>query len=280
MKLQPFLMCFALCVVYATGKPTEKGRVRGDEPLNKRKHDDAENFDYDREAFFLGEQEAMAFDQLTPEQSKERLGMLVVRIDEDKDGFVTMEEMKKWLQDVQKRWIYKNTELQWDIFDLNGDGVVSWDEYKNVTYVKIDDDTETNEGLNYRQIMAREERRFMIADLNGDQKANKTELAAFIHPEHFKHMEEIMVLEMIEEMDKNGDGVIDIGEYTDDMYRHDGKREPEWVIMDRKQFTEVRDKNKDGKMDVQEVREWILTTEYDQDEAEAKHLIYEADKDK
>lgn len=74
MELRPLVMCFALCVVYATSKPTEKkDRVHHDEPLSNREHDDNENFDYDHEAF-LGQEEAKTFDQLTPEESKERLG--------------------------------------------------------------------------------------------------------------------------------------------------------------------------------------------------------------
>lgn len=74
MELRPLVMCFALCVVYATSKPTEKKeRVHPDEPLSNRDHDDNENFDYDHEAF-LGQEEAKSFDQLTPEESKERLG--------------------------------------------------------------------------------------------------------------------------------------------------------------------------------------------------------------
>lgn len=73
MELRPFIMCFALCVVYATSKPTEKkDRVHHDDPLSNLEHDDAENFDYDHEAF-LGQDEAKTFDQLTPEESKERL---------------------------------------------------------------------------------------------------------------------------------------------------------------------------------------------------------------
>ena len=73
MELRPFVMCFALCVVYATSKPTEKkDRVHHDDPLSNLEHDDAENFDYDHEAF-LGQEEAKTFDQLTPEESKERL---------------------------------------------------------------------------------------------------------------------------------------------------------------------------------------------------------------
>lgn len=60
--------------------------------------------------------------------------MLVERIDEDKDGYVTVEEMKKWIKHAQKRWIYDDVDRQWKSHDLNGDNVVSWEEYKNATY--------------------------------------------------------------------------------------------------------------------------------------------------
>ncbi len=60
--------------------------------------------------------------------------MLVERIDEDKDGYVTVEEMKRWIKHAQKRWIYDDVDRQWKSHDLNGDEVVSWEEYKNATY--------------------------------------------------------------------------------------------------------------------------------------------------
>lgn len=60
--------------------------------------------------------------------------MLVDRIDEDKDGYVTADEMKRWIKHAQKRWIYDDVDRQWKSHDLNGDGFVSWEEYKNATY--------------------------------------------------------------------------------------------------------------------------------------------------
>lgn len=66
-----------------------------------------------------------------------------------------------------------------------------------------------------------------------------------------------------------------------DMYNQEGDAtEPEWVKTEREQFTEFRDKNKDGKMDKEETRDWILPNDYDHAEAEAKHLVYESDADK
>ena len=72
--IRPLLMCFALCVVYATSKPTEKKeRTHHEAPLSSREHVDAEGFEYDHEAF-LGKEQAKTFDDLTPEESKRRLG--------------------------------------------------------------------------------------------------------------------------------------------------------------------------------------------------------------
>ena len=47
---------------------------------------------------------------------------------------------------------------------------------------------------------------------------------------------------------------------------------------EREQFTTIRDKNNDGKMDHDEVRDWIIPPDYDHSDAEAKHLIRESDK--
>lgn len=110
----------------------------------------------------------------------------------------------------------------------------------------------------------------------------------------------------MEDIDKNGDGFIDLEEYigeapgagavppgdgspslsrrlslAGDMYSQDGDAdEPEWVKTEREQFTEFRDKNRDGKMDKDETKDWILPSDYDHAEAEARHLVYESDQDK
>lgn len=60
----------------------------------------------------------------------------------------------------------------------------------------------------------------------------------------------------------------------------DHEEEPEWVASERQQFSEFRDKNNDGKMDKEETLDWILPSDYDHAEAEAKHLLHEADVNK
>ncbi|XP_055761705.1 calumenin-A isoform X1 [Salvelinus fontinalis] len=281
MEIRPLLMCFALCVVYATSKPTEKKeRIHHDAPLSSREHDDAQGFDYDHDAF-LGQKEAKSFDDLSPEESKRRLGVIVEKIDGDSDGFVTEVELRAWIKKAQKKYIYENVDRQWKDFDVNNDGMISWEEYRNVTYGTYLDDPEPDDGYNYQHMMARDERRFKMADQNGDQIANKEEFTAFLHPEEYDHMKGIVVLETMEDIDKNGDGFIDLNEYIGDMYNHeDEMEEPDWVATEREQFSEFRDKNKDGKMDREETMDWILPSDYDHAEAEAKHLVYESDSNK
>ncbi|XP_039617371.1 calumenin-A isoform X1 [Polypterus senegalus] len=281
MELRQILFYFTLSVVFVLSKPTEKkDRVHHDPQLSDKVHDDNENFDYDHDAF-LGAEEAKTFDQLTPEESKERLGMFFDKIDADKDGFVTDEELKAWIKKAQKKYIFENVDRQWHDFDINNDGVISWEEYRNVTYGTYLDDPDPDDGYNYKQMMSRDERRFKMADKDGDMIATKDEFTAFLHPEEYEYMKDIVVLETMEDIDKNGDGFIDLEEYIGDMYSHDGDpQEPEWVKTEREQFVEFRDKNRDGKMDKEETKDWILPSDYDHAEAEAKHLVYESDKDK
>lgn len=60
--------------------------------------------------------------------------MLVDRIDDDKDGFVTEAEMKQWIKHAQRRWVYEDVDRQFKSHDNDGDNLISWEEYKNATY--------------------------------------------------------------------------------------------------------------------------------------------------
>lgn len=43
-------------------------------------------------------------------------------------------------------------------------------------------------------MMERDERRFKIADQNSDMRATKEEFTAFLHPEEYDHMKDIIVM--------------------------------------------------------------------------------------
>jgi len=272
-----------LCVLVLFTHASPKDRVVKDD-LSKEKHYGGEDHDhnpeYDHEAF-LGKDEARSFEELTPEESKKRLGKLFGKVDKSGDGLVTEEELKEWIQFTQKRYIWDDAEKQMKQNDMDKDGKIAWDEYKNSTYGFIEEDDSNN--AQYQEMIGRDERRFKKADKNGDSILSAEEFAAFLHPENDDTMKGIVIDETLEDIDKNGDGLIDLDEYIGDLWPEDERskgNEPDWVKTEKEQFTQYRDKNKDGKMDRDEVSDWIMPDDFDHVESEAKHLIAESDADK
>ena len=56
-----------------------------------------------------------------------------------------------------------------------------------------------------------------------------------------------------------------------------GDNKPDWVTQERKMFAVERDKDGDGFMSFEEVKQWIIPDDFDHSLAEAKHLIVKAD---
>ncbi|XP_062592137.1 calumenin-like isoform X2 [Saccostrea cucullata] len=285
MKLIEIYLILALIVITyssAIPKPGEdkKNRVH-EQKLSEaeHEHEGEHNADYDHEAF-LGKDEAKTFDQLTPEESKERLGIIVGKIDKDGDGKITEQELKDWIQYVQKRYIITDTDRMWKDHDVEADKL-SWASYKKRTYGSEDDPTdEDSSTFSYKDMIERDERRWKAADKDGDGFLNKEEFADFLHPEEAEHMRDIVVKETMEDIDKDKDGFISLEEYIGDMWPDKNEEEPDWVKTERETFASQRDKNGDGKMDLEEVKNWIIPPDYDHSEAEAKHLISESDSNK
>lgn len=62
-------------------------------------------------------------------------------------------------------------------------------------------------------MMQRDKRRWEAADKNKDNKLSKEEFADFLHPEEAAYMHDVVILETIEDIDKDGDGNISLQEY-------------------------------------------------------------------
>lgn len=136
-------------------------------------------------------------------------------------------------------------------------------------------------GFSYKAMLTRDRRRWSVADRDGDDALTKAEFTDFLHPEESPYMRDVVVAETVEDIDKDNDGKISVDEYIGDMYRatDDGDDEPDWVKHERETFKTFRDKDGDGSLNNEEVKDWIIPQDFDHAEAESKHLIYEADSD-
>nr|XP_023014709.1 calumenin isoform X1 [Leptinotarsa decemlineata] len=253
--------------------------------LSDKEHFENEhhNPEYDHEAF-LGE-EAKTFDQLPPEESKRRLGLIVDKIDSNNDGIINREELRDWIRFTQKRYITEDVDRQWKQQNPENNPTISWETYQNMVYGFLDTLSQSeiekdDGGFSYKKMLKRDRRRWATADKDGDDALTKEEFSNFLHPEESDYMRDIVVLETMEDIDKDQDKKVSLKEYIGDMYRgEEGEEEPDWVISEREQFNTYRDKDGDGFMDEEEVKNWILPQDFDHAEAEARHLIYEADSD-
>uniref|UniRef100_G3U6I0 Reticulocalbin-3 n=1 Tax=Loxodonta africana TaxID=9785 RepID=G3U6I0_LOXAF len=283
------LLALALAPRALRAKPTVRKErvVRPDTELGERPPEDNQSFQYDHEAF-LGKEDSKTFDQLTPNESQERLGRPLPLVASEGEGieYTKEEDIKLWLlRSVTKRYYVRLSHVLgvWNRQTRLGDDGGVWDKEAQSTNL-LGNPAEFHDSSDhhtFKKMLPRDERRFKAADLDGDQTATREEFTAFLHPEEFEHMKEIVVLETLEDIDKNGDGFVDQDEYIADMFSHeDNGPEPDWVLSEREQFNEFRDLNKDGKLDKDEIRHWILPQDYDHAQAEARHLVYESDKNK
>uniref|UniRef100_A0A8D3C675 Reticulocalbin-3 n=1 Tax=Scophthalmus maximus TaxID=52904 RepID=A0A8D3C675_SCOMX len=168
--------------------------------------------------------------------------IIVDNIDSNKDGFITEDELKVMIRDAQKKHTSKQVERQWNDSDVNNDSLIGWYRFKNVTYGSYMDNPQIEAEYNFTHMI--------------DSSADKLQFTAFLYPESYEHMQDVVVQETIDDINKSGDGFIDLNEYIED-----NVKDPDWVETERQQFSELRDKDKDGKMDRQETMEWILPSD-------------------
>ena len=88
-----------------------------------------------------------------------------------------------------------------------------------------------------RPMMDRDERRWLKADGDGDGQLTKAEFQAFLHPEDHYNMVDIVVLETLEDMDKDSDGAISEQEYIGDIYKVREAADLCQVLSSREDFT-------------------------------------------
>lgn len=125
---------------------------------------------------------------------------------------------------TQRRYIRDDVERQWKSHNPDDEEKLPWSKYKSMVYGFMDnndtDDEENPEDdtFSYAVMLKRDRRRWSVADKDGDDALTKEEFEAFLHPEETEHMRDVVVLETMEDIDKDGDGKISLAEYIGNLY--------------------------------------------------------------
>jgi len=260
--------------------------------LNTDSHlaaDHDHDLEFDHQAF-LGE-EADQFKTLTAEESKERLSKIVLKIDVNNDTLIDLEELTKWIKDTQARSVLRRTEDFWLTSNPDRKAELSWDEYRAIQYGFLTDEHITDKDRRwvmeedvdpdtlrqFKLLEDRDRRRWTVADRDKNLQLTKEEFKGFIHPEYYEHMYSVNRDETMADLDLDADGKLSLSEFVKHLYGDtEGLDVADWDSAGL-QFRQFRDHNKDGFIDKDELMIWIHPREYDQDRAEAEHLIKEAD---
>ncbi|XP_064478069.1 calumenin-A-like [Ornithodoros turicata] len=217
-----------------------------------------------------------------PELVKKHLEKLFdEELDTDKDRYVTSAELRAYLKLFHSKLVYDNIDKQWLYFDKEmnevepGKKVLKWESYSKITFPEKDLDEPGEDGTTARQMQERTERRWKMADANGDGALDKAEFKNFLHPEEDEKARHVVVIEATELMDNDKNGDVSLAEYMTHLKKVSGPekgKEAAWEQAQQSHFSTYLDKDKDGVLNESEMKDWVLPT-HDREEGEAWRLI-------
>uniref|UniRef100_A0A2P2ICV1 Reticulocalbin-3 n=1 Tax=Hirondellea gigas TaxID=1518452 RepID=A0A2P2ICV1_9CRUS len=237
--------------------------------------------DFDHESILGSSKDAEEFDHLPAEESKERLELLLIKMDTNADKIIDSKEMYNWIMRSFKMLSKEESSERFEDTDEDGDSFVTWQEHLKETYgIEHPDDVghqNMDQGKDTTRMMAEDRQLFTAADKDGDEKLNEHEFLAFSHPEEDETMVPLLVDHAMQEKDTNQDNKISFTEYI--AGQQGVEHDDEGLLAEKDRFDEDYDKNMDGELDLVEVRHWIVPDNQETATSETEHLFANADDD-
>ena len=244
---------------------------------NDHYKDGAHDASFDHEAILGSAREAQEFDQLSPEEAKKRLSVLVDKMDASGNGMIDKTELKNWILASFKSLSKEESNERFEDSDANRDGVVTWLEYRQEEFdIDEDEDVESPERLEELAMLEEDRILFEAADKDENEQLTKEEFLSFTHPEEDAEMIRPALERSKQAKNKNNDGKIDFQEFIGDRGKDQSK---DWLLGEKERFDEDLDKNQDGSLDDAEIIAWVIPDSDEIASDEVNHLFAGADED-
>lgn len=280
----------------AVGK--DENEIRPPDHVNGLKLEKGGNLNKDfHQEVFLGKDMEEFEEDSEPVRNRKKLISIFEKVDANVDKKISASEMQRWIMEKTEEHFQqaaKENKHYFKTVDPDGDGQVSWDEYrikfltskgfnekevaekiKNNEELKIDE--ETQEVLDNLK-----DRWFQADEHPANQLLNEDEFLAFLHPEHSRGMLTFMVKEIIRDLDQDGDKKLTVSEFislpvgtVENQEAQD--IDDDWVKERRKEFEDVIDANGNGIVTMEELVEYMDPMNEHSALNEAKQMIAVAD---
>nr|XP_058921202.1 45 kDa calcium-binding protein isoform X1 [Kogia breviceps] len=219
------------------------------------------------------------------------------KVDLNTDRRISAKEMQRWIMEKTAEHFQEaiaESRAHFRAVDPDGDGRVSWDEYK-VKFLaskghderevadKIKNKWELNVDEETQEVLENLKDRWYQADNPPpDLLLTESEFLSFLHPEHSRGMLQFMVKEIIRDLDQDGDKQLSLSEFISlpvgTVENPQGQDVDDGWVRDRKrEFEELIDANHDGIVTVAELEDYMDPMNEFSALNEAKQMIAIAD---
>ncbi|CAB4015367.1 Calumenin, partial [Paramuricea clavata] len=130
---------------------------------------------------------------------------IVDKIDKDGNDNVTKTELRSWMEYIQLKYLRDEVDKRWSPIDTDGDGMISWDEFKERHY---------GHKMVNRKFHPVDRKIAKKVDINGDGELTQEELKKWVQENHMKYLLKNTIA-YIADVDINNDSKMSFKEYEE-----------------------------------------------------------------